>query len=329
MQIREYSPDYNLTFFVVSDPHLTYPVESENRLSEDSISIFADTLEYIEKESADIVFFTGDILESRLYGLVNLEIAFRIMNKLTIPWFVLVGNHDLRYRSTLDAYDKACFIEKFRKHGPFGNIGYWRYNFPGKKISFIGLDTSMPGSGHGIIGREQKEWLEHCLSEIDRDSNIIILVHHPFVLFDNEIRDVEEMNIYLLTNHDKIKRIIERYENIILVISGHNHTCRYLCMNGIHYVGCPSINTWPTMFTKFVINKRSITFNNLPIRDNDKRDRARQKLFDDKSSLLKSLGSKEAVYNYFGRVLTNTMVELNQKGTFASEFPHNRYTKIV
>lgn len=310
--MRKYSPEYKLTFFVISDPHITYPVESEDRLSEDCISIFADTLDYIEKEGADVVFFTGDILESKLYGLVNLEIAFRIMNKLTIPWFVLVGNHDLRYRATLDAYDKAYFIKKFRGHGPSGNIAYWRYDFPGKKISFIGLDTSLAGSGHGMIEKEQKEWFELCLSEIDQDSKIIILVHHPFVLFDKEIRDIKEMNIYLLTNHVKIKKIIERYENIILVISGHNHTCRYLCINGIHYVGCPSINTWPAMFTKFVINKRSLSFRNVPIRDNDKIDRARQIMFSDKSSFLKMFGSKEAVYNYFGRVLTNTMVELNQ-----------------
>lgn len=299
--IADYCSDYSLSFFVISDPHLTYPAESEERLSEDAIPIFRDTLEDIEKAGADIIFFTGDILESREYGLKNLRIAIELMNRLTMPWFVLPGNHDLRYRSTLDSYDKNCFIKQFKGHGPNGEVAYWRHDYPNKKLAFIGLDSTLAGSGHGIIDRRQKEWLEDCLNEIDRNYNIIILTHHPVVLFDREIIDIKEMDVYLLRNHDEIRGVLEKYQNVMLVISGHNHTCRYLHINGIHYVGCPSINIWPTMYTKFAVDCEKIVFRYIPIRDYEKTDKSKRKLFSANSSIVNMFGSKEAAYDYYDR----------------------------
>ena len=109
---------YRLDFFVVSDPHVTYPVESRERLSRDSVRILEETLADIEIAGADLVLFAGDILEAREYGLKNLETASRIMSKLTIPWLTIIGNHDIRYRSTKDEYEKSDFIGRFTGHGP-------------------------------------------------------------------------------------------------------------------------------------------------------------------------------------------------------------------
>ena len=100
--MKESNKNNKITFYVISDPHITYPVENLERLSEDSINIIKDTITDINLRGADFVFFLGDILESREFGLENLRIAYEIMSELTMPWFVIMGNHDLRYRSTLD-----------------------------------------------------------------------------------------------------------------------------------------------------------------------------------------------------------------------------------
>ena len=75
---------------------------------------------------------------------------------------------------------------------------------------FIGLDSTIPGSAHGRINEKQKKWLINTLADIDQDRNVVVLTHHPFVLFDKEILVNDEMSMYLLDNDQEIREIIEK-----------------------------------------------------------------------------------------------------------------------
>ena len=45
---------YRLTFYVISDPHVTYPVESPDRLSMDSVRILEETIKELKKTGEPI-----------------------------------------------------------------------------------------------------------------------------------------------------------------------------------------------------------------------------------------------------------------------------------
>ena len=297
--MKESNKNNKITFYVVADPHLTYPVKSTERLSEDSINILKTTISDINLRGADFVFFLGDLIESREFGLVNLRIAYEIMNELTMSWFVIMGNHDLRYRSTLDGYQKSSFINKFNDHGPYGSTAYWSYDDPGSNLTFVGLDSPVEGYSYGEIEEEQKEWLEDTLYAIDADRRVILLSHHPLILFDDEIKNIEGMDVYLLKNHNEIRRIIEKTNKVVLTLSGHNHTCRYLHLNGVDYIGCPSINIWPTMYTKFIIDDYEFLFNYIKIKDFEKTVKSKNRIFNNDSPIVECFGSSEAAYRYY------------------------------
>lgn len=295
------SDPYALTLFVVSDPHITYPVQHPERLSMDSVRLFEETLSDIAACDADGVLFTGDIMEAREYALKNLDLSFGLMKKLTVPWLVLMGNHDIPYRSTKDGYTKADFIRRFAGHGPADGVAYWRHDWPHKKITVFGLDTTVQTSCDGAVDVRQLEWLARNLRDVADDRYVIILTHHPVIVFDREISDVDELQIFVARNHGAVRQVIESYDQVKVVISGHNHTRRHIQQNGVHYIGCPSINSWPAMYTQFSLNRESLDFRYLPIADQSKNAEIRSKMLADTSPWVHCLGSAEAVAGYFTR----------------------------
>lgn len=292
---------YNLTFFAVADPHITFPnTKNAIRLSEDSIKIFQDTMDEIEKAKTDMVVFLGDVMEARHYGMPHLELVYGLMSKISLPWLMLMGNHDSRYKSTLDEYEKIDFAKKFKGHGPDGKVAYWRHDMPGKKITFIGLDTSLVGTSGGSIDDIQKDWLKSTLDTIEPDRFVIILMHHPAVIFDDIIFRNEDLHVYFIDNHQEMRELFRQYKTIKTVISGHTHVCRHLLLDGINYISLPSINTWPNMYTEFSVSKDKLVFRNIPIADKAKAEEAMNNLFSEDSAWLKYFyNDKEALKTYF------------------------------
>lgn len=292
---------YDFAFFAVADPHINFPdAKNAIRLAKDSIKIFQDTMGEIEKAKADMVVFVGDVMEARDYGMPHLELVYGLMSKISMHWLILMGNHDSRYRSTLDEYEKRDFAEKFKGHGPDGKVAYWRYDVPGKKITFIGLDTSLVGTSGGSIDDAQKKWLENTLDTLDSDRTAIIFMHHPSVIFDDIIFRNEDLHVYFIDNHQEMRGLFEQYRMIKAVISGHTHVCRHLLLNGINYISLPSINTWPNMYTEFNISKDKLIFKNIPISDKAKAEEAMDNLFSEDSAWLKYFyNDKDALKTYF------------------------------
>lgn len=292
---------YDLTFFAVADPHITFSnTKNAIRLSKDSIKIFQDTMGEIEKSKPDMVLFVGDVMEARHYGMPHLELVYGLMSNISLPWLILMGNHDSRYISTLDEYEKIDFAKKFNGYGPDGKVAYWRYDVPWKKITFIGLDTSLVGTSSGSINNTQKDWLKNTLDVIDADRVVIILMHHPAVIFDDIISRNEDLHMYFIDNHQEIRNLFKQYKKVKTVISGHTHVCRHLLLEEINYISLPSINTWPNMYTKFSISKDKLVFKNIPISDKDKTGEAMNNLFGDDSAWLKCFyNDKEALKTYF------------------------------
>ena len=173
---------------------------------------------------------------------------------------------------------------------------YWRYDVPNKMITFIGLDTSINFSSYGEIDEKQIDWLVDNLNDISLERNVIIFMHHPAIIF-NEIVNKPGMDIFLLKNHEEIINIFNSHKNIKLVISGHTHSCGHLKNNDIHYVSCPSIISWPNMYTRFKIEKNRFMFTNIPIKNNEYIKIARR-LITTNESALNLIGSEDEIIEY-------------------------------
>lgn len=300
------SDPYGLIFFNVSDAHIVADSEKNTwRLSKDSADIVRKVLQQVGSENPDMVLFSGDVIEGKFYGMKSLKLASKILQSLTVPWFVVAGNHDGRYtkkENTIDEFQKSEFYKEFKGHGPDGKVGYWSYDVPQKLITFIGLDTSKDGVSAGRVEGREIEWLQSILEQIPKERLVIVVMHHPAVVFNPVILDSdknESLKIFVLDNQEEVRTILEAHKNVKLVISGHTHAPGYLLLNGIHYVSSPAINSWPCLYTRFSINRSEISYRHVPIPDKDKIAEALEGLVRSDSIWMGIFKEAAAVKTYF------------------------------
>ena len=141
----------------------------------------------------------GDVVFDNLsvYGPLNGAIGL-----IGIPWYNVVGNHDLN----LDVKGEADSIETFKRiFGP----NY--YSFDYGPTHFIVLDdVEYLGQGNGYrggIGKQQMEWVKNDLAGVPEDQLVVLLMHIPLV----NVGDRAELY-----------RLIEK-RPYTMSVSGHTH----------------------------------------------------------------------------------------------------------
>lgn len=242
-----------LRFAVLSDIHLTETGErNRERLALDSVRLFEEARADAESRRPDFILYAGDLFEARHDALPHLDLAVRTLGRTRAPWLVLAGNHDARYKTTRDGYSRADFVKAFAGHGPEAGRAYWSREIPGSPFVLVGLDTSRDLTSAGGVGAEQAAWLRAELARFAGRS-VIVFMHHPAVIFDPVLSESAALAIYYLEDHEAIRDLLVEHRCVKLVVSGHNHTRRHAEVAGLHFVGCPSINSWPNMHASFEV----------------------------------------------------------------------------
>lgn len=288
----------SVRFAVLSDIHLTEgPVRDPQQLT-GSVRIFEETRKQAEADRPDFIFYTGDLFEARHLGLPHLALARKVLQRTAVPWFVLMGNHDARYKSTQDEYDRGDFERAFEGHGPSDGRVYWSHEVLDTPFVFIGINTAQNFTSSGKVDSEQLAWLDLRLSRYS-DRHVIAFMHHPAVVFDPVLLSDPDLSIFFLENHDEVRELLVRHRCVKLTISGHNHTRRHKEVDGLHFVGCPSINTWPSMYATFEVSTSRLTFDFHPIPDPSGVEKAYAGMVDPRSSWLTGFKEPSAVEAYF------------------------------
>lgn len=127
----------------------------------------------------------------------------------TLPMAVLVvpGNHDRReaMRAALDrriGFAPGEFLNVSREIGP---------------LRLIGLDSTVPGRGHGALCAQRLDWLR---AELARDARpALIAIHHP--PFPTGSADWDRMA--LRDGRDDLARIVAAHPAPVRLMSGHVH----------------------------------------------------------------------------------------------------------
>ena len=202
-------------FVQVTDLHL------KNNPS--SIENFDKIIENINNtKNVNFVAFTGDNTDKadeRDY------ILFLTMaNKLKVPYYVVVGNHDV---FKLGGFSREDFVNVVRKYNK--NQKTKKTNFVIKKgdIIFIVLDGArevIPSPG-GYYRDETLAWLDKKLKKYDK-KQVVIFQHFPMKLRHSE-RDAYK--------NERYEDVLAKHNNVKGIFAGHFHANEEYEKDGIFY----------------------------------------------------------------------------------------------
>lgn len=195
-----------------------------------SILVFSDPQPYSERE---IDFYDGDIVEELVgntehtFGITlgdnvgdNLDF-FEPMNRATsrvgLPWFHVMGNHDMNADASIQSHADETFERVF---GPA------TYAFNQGKVHFIVLDDVIfPNelSDRNYVGGLRDEhflFIENSLRYVPHDNLIVFAMHIPLI---NEFPYGET---FLNVHRERLFRLLKD-RPYTFSMSGHTHTQRH------------------------------------------------------------------------------------------------------
>ena len=154
----------------------------------------------------DLVIATGDLADCGLAA--EYEELGDLLEPLSMPVYLVPGNHDRR----------AELFDGFASDGYFRNDdGFLHYVVEGHDVRLVGLDTVVPGHGHGEMCAARLAWLEARLSEAAKQPTLIFMHHPPF---STGLGDMDRINCH---NGAALADLLRRFDNIERVVCGHHH----------------------------------------------------------------------------------------------------------
>ncbi len=150
------------------------------------------------------VIITGDITEAGSDE--QFRLAKQIMDSLNVRWYILPGNHDMKWAESGGVSFKKVF-------------GYERFVFDQEKYRFIGLHQGpRMKMGDGHWAPEDLRWLDSVLAATPKEKPFFIATHYPI---DDGIANWYEV----------LDRV--RNYNIRAFLHGHGHRNRADTFEGI------------------------------------------------------------------------------------------------
>ncbi len=151
------------------------------------------------------VIVSGDVTEQDFDG--NLNLAKSILSGLRCPFYIIPGNHDLKWTDSGG--------ERFRRL-----FGTDHFNFEFAGLRFIGFHQGpLLKMGDGYIAREELNWLDATLQNLpDKNQRLVFVTHYPM---DNSV-----------SNYFDFFRLIAGY-NVQMLLCGHGHVNRISDAQGL------------------------------------------------------------------------------------------------
>jgi|SRR5579871_632225 len=209
----------------ISDLHIDSRPEAIDPLKGDTRERLGRTVAYLNAmhPRPDVVLATGDLTD--LGTLDEYRIARGILDRLTMPYFVIPGNHDRR--DTLRA--------AFSGHDYLPTDGFLHYVLDGYPLRLIGLDTVIPGQEGGELCRDRLKWIEDRLSQRPEKPALIFMHHPPYRTGMPQLDDVN------CRGADDFADVIRRFSGVQAVVCGHLHRATMAHVGGVRAMSIPSI----------------------------------------------------------------------------------------
>jgi 3',5'-cyclic AMP phosphodiesterase CpdA len=121
--------------------------------------------------------------------------------------------------------------EYLPRHGPL------HYCVDDHPVRIIGLDSTVPGMHHGHIDPEGLDWLAGTLAQDGNKPTLLMLHHPPFVC------GIPYMDQYRYFEEGELRAVIERFDNVEMVLCGHAHRSMLKRWANTVVCACPSTAT--------------------------------------------------------------------------------------
>jgi 3',5'-cyclic AMP phosphodiesterase CpdA len=151
----------------------------------------------------------GDLVGDRL----DLHLPYKqAIRQIGIPWYNVMGNHDMNYDAKEDRFSDETFE---------ANFGTNNYAFSYGKAHFIVLDNILyphPVKGKGYWGglrEDQLAFVGNDLACIPRDRLIVVAMHIPLI-------DVEGEDAFRDADRQALYKLLQDYPEV-LILSAHTH----------------------------------------------------------------------------------------------------------
>lgn len=200
--------------------------------------VLKQTIEDINKQKdISFVIFTGDNIDSPKPE--YLEDFVSIITKLNVPYYIVIGNHDVFKNGGLS---KQQYIETIKEHNIFYKPKKPNYVFKKNGFVFIVVDGAkevIPGT-IGYYRKDTLDWLDKQLKKYNKYP-VIIAQHYPLV--EPKIQKSHET----YKKEEYLERL-DKHKNIIAVISGHYHVNGENTRNGVYHISTPTLMTPPNCY---------------------------------------------------------------------------------
>ena len=265
-------------FAVISDPHISIP---QQKGVSDGYKLGLKTVMLTESVVAELnqipelkfVLLSGDLTQDAEPW--NIDELRRILDGLKVPYYVVLGNHDLS-RVPHEKKDQPVTLSKYTVAGAF--IGHSGGMVPGmtyythevdKDLVLVSFDTSraqvfVPEAGLNNFGGKldagQLRWIEEVLKK-NQQKTVMILTHHSLVPWgEGDQNNHNSWGWFRLDNSDEVRALLKKY-GVKLVFSGHRHiSTRYQQVDDMYHFVSPSIATYPMRYTVYEMTPEELSW---------------------------------------------------------------------
>ena len=215
------------------------------KLTQYSIEVINKLIDKINTDKPDISICLGDLIEDTFdhdKDIVNFTYIWGKLKNIQIPFYSVIGNHDLRTMNSRQELEKIMEYENAT------------FSFDLKGYHFIILTTDiredLGGNDGGIYKAQcmsQKEinWLKE---DLVKNKLPCIIFTHFGLAEDRQIGNYwfeKKPEDGLMNNRQEVKEIIKLDDNVIAIFNGHQHWTKQIIEDGKSYyvVGSLTDNT--------------------------------------------------------------------------------------
>lgn len=153
----------------------------------------------------DALLLTGDTVDRGCKE--SYQHLKEILEPLTMPVYVIPGNHDNREEMRTAFLDKSYIPRD----------GFIQYVIDDHPVRLIGLDTLVPNEPYGILCKQRLLWLEESLKTYPSKPTLLFMHHFPIKVgqkcFDSILCRLE----------NDLEKLIKSHPNVMGIVAGHYH----------------------------------------------------------------------------------------------------------
>lgn len=209
---------------VLADPQ-TQTREETDMLHADTVPDVISTVKQLG-DTPVVGLACGDIMFDDLSLYPEWE---RAVQRMGVPFYQVIGNHDLDFESRTDEGAGATFR---------GRFGPTAYSFDIGAVHYIVLDNVFwHGAGYlGYVDGDQLAWMAADLATVERGRTVVVFQHIPALsTYDQRTTNAKRPSPgNSQMNREAVYRLLEPYRGYI--VSGHQHELEHVSEGGARHV---------------------------------------------------------------------------------------------